>query len=249
MATSMLDYLFMRVITAPYCSYLYVKLRCKAFFWNRRSKASDPGRVRLSHDKLGTFCPQWYPYGQGILDWWDRIMGIRAIYIFGVSNHLWNGDSRAAVVISVSPLLVAAYTDEMDCIAVLRFPDEFVSEFGLEVRSRLLTVNTYYAVEPLAPDLTEGPLSFHRYGNFIPRIADFLTDDVERLRARKAKIIADEWARAWVLGMRYLETHGPVARDGHPERCFEPAGVGSLRLGKSHDVDLDTDEPCLGEGS
>ena len=105
---------------------------------------------------------------------------------------------------------------------MLKFPDEFVAEFGLEVRSRLLTVNSYLAGVPLAPDLTEGPLSHHRCGNVTPLIADFLTDDTERLRARKAKIRLDEWSRTWVLGVRYLEEHGPLTRDGHPDRCDEP---------------------------
>ena len=48
-----------------------------------------------------------------------------------LKEQLLHGDSRAAVVVSVDPLLlVAAYTDELDCVALLRFPDsEFVEEY------------------------------------------------------------------------------------------------------------------------
>ena len=40
-----------------------------------------------------------------------------------MAEHLEHGDSRAAIVISTDPeLLIAAYTDELDCIAMLRLP-------------------------------------------------------------------------------------------------------------------------------
>jgi len=43
--------------------------------------------------------------------------------IEAISNHLKMGDSRAAVVISIHPkLVIAAYTDELDCVAMLQFP-------------------------------------------------------------------------------------------------------------------------------
>ena len=38
---------------------------------------------------------------------------------------------RAAVVIAVKPLLIAAYTDELDCIAMLHFPEELAAEYAL----------------------------------------------------------------------------------------------------------------------
>ena len=41
------------------------------------------------------------------------------------------------------PLVVAAYTDEMCAVALLRFPRWLCTERGLEVGARLLTANTY----------------------------------------------------------------------------------------------------------
>jgi hypothetical protein len=160
-----------------------------------------------------------------LIAWLDRLIGSRAALIFQTADHLSHGDSRAAVVVSVAPLLVAAYTDEIDCIALLQFPDDLLGEYDLHVRDRLLTVNRYVAGGLLAPDLEDGRLSYHRFSNFQPMIADFLTEDSDRLRQRKIRIGEDEWVRTWVLGRRYLERFGNVARNGRPQFCMRPAAV------------------------
>ena len=134
------------------------------------------------------------------------------------------GDSRAAVVITTSPLLVAVYTDEIDCVVLLRFSERFVSEYSLEPGSRLVTVNLYEDSEgSYQTDLNPGPNSTERYGNFVPLIADFLTDDVERLSERKAEIDEDEWHLAEELGQAYLRKKVARPRDGRPFWCFLPA--------------------------
>ena len=50
-----------------------------------------------------------------------------------IAEHLIFGDSRAAVVISIYPkLIVAAYSDELDCVAMLLFPREpFITKYNL----------------------------------------------------------------------------------------------------------------------
>jgi hypothetical protein len=158
----------------------------------------------------------------------DRLIGSRAALIFQVADHLSSGDSRAAVVVSRAPLLVAAYTDELDCIAMLQFPAELGLKYDLHVRDRLLTVNRYASEGSLATDLEHGPLSYMRFSNFQPVIADFLTDDADRLRQRKSRINEDEWIRTWVLGQRYLERFGKAARDGRPLFSMRPAAIEPL---------------------
>src|SRR4051794_19833466 len=92
---------------------------------NFRSKASDPGRIRLSHAKLRRLEPYLYPsltHPWWLLRW---LLGPSMAQVYWIRDVLIHGDSRAAVVMSVRPLLVAAYTDELDTIALLQFPDEF----------------------------------------------------------------------------------------------------------------------------
>jgi hypothetical protein len=182
--------------------------------------ASHPARVPLSHAKLRKLHPELYSplarwiYRRRTAEWLTRI-----------EEHLFYGDSRAAVVVSTAPLIVAAYTDEIDCVALLRFDDSLASEYALEVGSRLVTANIYDYLEDKGyeSDLIPGPATTGRYGNFVPLIADFLTDDADRLAERKAEISAEEWLRTETLGQTYLTENFARPRDGRPCWCYEPA--------------------------
>jgi hypothetical protein len=179
------------------------------------STASDPGMIRLSDAKLRLLRPDLY----GFEGWWKSIRrrfgskeSDQRTYI---ERQLQRGDSRAAVVISVSPLLIAAYTDEMDCIAMLRFSDDFTHRYSLTPGSRLLTVN-FYGQHRGETDLIHGQGDTGNWSWFHPVIADFVTDDLDRLRTRKNEIEEAEWERCGALGRRYAEIRPKMARDGRP---------------------------------
>lgn len=187
--------------------------------------ASDPGRVTLSRRRLARLCPEFGdPGGGGAVARIENLLNDRNADIARIADHLENGDSRAAVVVSAAPLLVSAYTDELDCVALLCFPDAFVRDYELSVGSRLLSVNRYGGGGPLARDLEHGPASHHRWTNFQPLIADFLSDDRARIAARKSQISEREWDLAFSLGQRWLAARGTAARDGRPNRSQLPAG-------------------------
>ena len=188
------------------------------------SYASDPGGVTASEAKLRALHPEIYeppPF-------WLKIA--RTVARKGpedalarLSHYMTNGDSRAAVVIQTSPLLVAAYTDELDCVAMLEFPQVLVKQYKLELGSELLTVNIYWGGLKIARDLTAGPENTGRYANFQPTIADFMSDDLKRIARRKREISRAEWDRTIDLGMTYVEQNPGVARDGRPLRSGDPA--------------------------
>ncbi len=188
------------------------------------TSASDPGQITLSHEKLRVLRPDLY----GIAGVWEFIAAFfrlgwpQRIYI---EEQLQCGDSRAAVVVSVNPLLVAAYTDELDCIAMLRFPDEFVRRYRLSIGSRLLTVNCYGNSPNFDPDLILGPQLIQRWTGFHPLIAEFLTDDYDRVQARKNDITENEWQRAFTMGTEYIKVRPGVARDGRPVYSSIPAAA------------------------
>jgi hypothetical protein len=126
-------------------------------------------------------------------------------------------------VMQTTPLLIAAYTDEFDCVAMLHFPRSCVPTRDLQPGTRLLTVNTYtLRLLGVARDLTPGPGDYRRYGNFAPLIAEFLSDDEQRITERKAQINEAEWNRTWSLGQEFLQQHGLKARDGRPMFCLKP---------------------------
>jgi hypothetical protein len=188
------------------------------------TQASDPGRLRVSHHRLRALRPDLY----GLRGWCKsllaRLRGSRPLRAF-VEEQLQLGDSRAAVVVSAAPLLVAAYTDELDCIAMLRFPDALVAQHRLSIGTRLLTVNYYGHSESYDADLLPGPKRTQRWTGFHPLIADFLSDDDARVAACKQRIGEGEWQRALELGSQYATLRPGVARDGRPGYASYPALV------------------------
>lgn len=132
-----------------------------------------------------------------------------------VKECMDGGDCRAAVVMSVSPLLIATYSDELDCIAMLKFPDHFVQKYQLTVGTRLLTVNNYGAGSG-AMDIVPGPKNTGNWDNMIPTIAEFATDDLVQVNQIKQKILPAEWQRCAAMGQQYLKFRPNVWRDGRP---------------------------------
>lgn len=181
--------------------------------------ASDPGGVSPSDAKLRRLRPDLYRP-------WHRLraaVGLDFPWLVFLREHLQNGDSRAAVVVSLRPLLVAAYTDELDCIVPLEFPEAFAKEYGLRDGSRLLTINTYKNREEMDEDLIPGPDGASVWSGFQPIIAEFVSDDLDRIERRKAEISEDEWRRAYAMGKAYLKRRPGVWRDGRPGHSFVPA--------------------------
>ena len=148
----------------------------------------------------------------------------RVFWLTRHREHLLCGDSRAAMVTSIAPLLVAAYTDELDCVAILKFPTNLVLEYGLNIGDRLLTVNLYTSGGIPVADLSDGPLSYHRYSNFFPFIAEFLSEDRIHIEYRKSQIAESEWERTKRLADEYIVRNGITrVRDGRPMHCGKPA--------------------------
>ncbi len=181
----------------------------------KMTTASDPALVDLSLDKLRMLRPDLF----GILGLLQKFLGwIKFIQkqIPNLTEQLLLGDSRSAVVVSTSPLLVAAYTDELDCVAMLKFPERLVSEYDLDVGDRLLTAN-YYSNDPNdGTDLIPGPRNSEIWTSFSPIIVEFLTDDLEDVEERKKAIREGEWERTWRMAQEYLELKPDLARDGRP---------------------------------
>ena len=182
--------------------------------------ASNPGLVTLSHDKLRRLQPNLY------LSWFQKRFKPQLeqkvqFWLTHIDEHLSNGDSRAAVAVSTEPPLVAAYTDELDCVVLLEFPYEVVAAIPFEVGTRLLTINTYGSRDNgVASDLKVGPGDCGRWGNFAPFVAEFFSDDIERIETRKSQISEEEWKHTQQLGIEALQSE-IEPRSGRPLLCFQ----------------------------
>ncbi|MEQ9672505.1 hypothetical protein [Coleofasciculus sp. G2-EDA-02] len=89
----------------------------------------------------------------------------------------------------------------------------------------MLTVNCYRKSQDYDQDLIPGPKLIQRWTGFHPIIADFLTDDYDRLEARKNEITEDEWQRAETMGTEYIQLRPGVARNGRPVYSSIPAQI------------------------
>ena len=181
------------------------------------ARASDPGGLEFATDRLKQLYPQYFRFlFRKMVRASDPIPNL----IEAAVDHMRYGDSRAAVVISVSPFLVAAYTDELDCVALLRFPDSLRAKYASG--DRLLTVNTYASLPQVVSDLIPGDADTGNWENFRPMIADFFSEQTGKIDARKNRISQPEWDRTEQLGREYLERMPNYQRDGFPFHCQFP---------------------------
>jgi len=188
-------------------------------YHNDASFASDPVKIRLSTKRFRRLEPS----AGGFRGWWWRQFSQGTQFEELLDEHMSFGDSRAACVVSLEPLLVAAYTDELDCVAMLRFPEWLIAEHRLEMESRLLTVNTYGQGRRVVIDLMPGPKDLHNYNNYFPVIAEFVSDERRLIDNRKANISEDEWQRCLEMGFDYLRRFPGQWRNGSPLYSANPA--------------------------
>ena len=138
-------------------------------------------------------------------------------------EHAYMGDSNPAVVVSLDPLLVAAYSDELDTVALLRYDVDIVAALGLTLGARLVTSNTYFDthLRSFAQDVEPGENWLKRYVNFYPVILDFVTSDKQRIAELQSMIPEDMWQRAAEQGRRKLTESPWKTRHGSPFRSME----------------------------
>ena len=183
------------------------------------AEAGNAALLALSDARLRQLQPQLFDPAH----WPKEAMRVR--WIENIRTTLARGDSRAAVVVDAAAGVVASYTDELDCVVMLRFDPALGQAHGWQDGTRLLSANSYFGRDGgLAPDLEPGPADSGRWGNVFPLIADLLTDDRDSLAARKRDIDDAEWTRALELG-RHARAGRGTARDGRPLTAGKPVPV------------------------
>ena len=131
-----------------------------------------------------------------------------------VSRALCFGDTQPAVVVSTEPLLIAAYSDEMDAVVMLRFPTEFVEKYGLSVGSRLTTSNVYFTGSRCAPDIFAGQKYSCQYVDFVPFVQLFLGKKDEKIQEKVNLFNEDVWNTVTEKATEYVKLHPDLYRDG-----------------------------------
>ena len=116
-----------------------------------------------------------------------------------IKEYLMYGDTQPAVVVSTSPLIISAYSDEMDAVLLLCFPSVLVTTYNLKVGTRLVTSNIYFTGNKVVRDIIVGENYQERYINFIPIVQLFLSDQERFVRGRTELFKEEEWDRLNLL--------------------------------------------------
>lgn len=171
-----------------------------------RPGAFNPGLFELNKKKLKALRPQIFGLrlGQKNIDTWQNVY-----------TQLNDGDIQPALVMSTKPLLVACYTDDMDAIAMLCFPEELGRKMGWTAGSKLIVTAAYNTPFMKAnKDLDCGPHNCEKFKAYAPIIADLYTDNTDRLERKKREIPQEKWAYVEALARQYMANHPNMARNG-----------------------------------
>jgi len=174
----------------------------------------EHGLFTASEPRLRAMLPDLYGIS-GALSHWFHALTRRFSRRDIVREHLWLGSIHPALVMSTDPLRVAAYSSDLDCVALLEFDPELAAEFRLKRQSRLINLN-YYSTGPKHADIVFGPGKCTDWNGMLPMIANFLTEDRRRLAEQTAAIDDALWRRTWELGKEYVERYPHAWRDGRP---------------------------------
>ncbi len=198
-----------------------------------RSGCSDPLGASCSVAKFRRFHPELF----GLRGFFSRLRGGMATddreqILARTSAYLRWGDGRAATVVQLSPLIVAAYCDEMDAAILLGFPDAFINQYSLEGGTPLVTANLHHRTADgrIVADIAAGPRYCRRFTNVRPLIADFVAAEEGIVEARRRTIAAAEYARCREFGERARRQGNPSAPGGH----WRPARRESRRAEVPH---------------
>lgn len=99
-----------------------------------------------------------------------------------INQYLLNGDTQPAIVASLDPLIISAYSTDMDAVLLLRFPQELVNMYQLQKGMKLVTTNIYFEGDKVVKDIIPGKEYTHKWINYIPMIPLFLCDNETAIR-------------------------------------------------------------------
>lgn len=130
-----------------------------------------------------------------------------------INDYMVNGDTQPAVVYSVKPLIISAYSDEMDGVVFLEFPDVLAEIYNLHTGVRLVTSNVYNCGFKTAKDINTGAGYLKRYTDFTPIVQLFLAKDENYVMKRTELFDETVWNRVNQLTEEYSRS-GNKARKG-----------------------------------
>lgn len=173
---------------------------------DENSMASNPGAFCLSMEKF-----------KELRDKILKVNPLKKIYFNKqfrrIDQYLRNGDTQPAVVVSLSSFVISVYSEDMDAVLFLKFPEELAAKYGLSTGSRLVSSNIYFEGAKIAKDIHTGVGYTHSFADFTPVIPLFLSNDEGFIRNRINLFDEAEWNRLRLLTEEKALNH-IAPRDG-----------------------------------
>ena len=134
--------------------------------------------------------------------------------IDSVTRSLFYGDTQPAIVVSVNPLLIAAYSDEMDAVVMLSFPNELAEKYQLSVGTRLTTSNVYFTGDRISDDIFIGQNYCRQYIDFLPIVQLFIGKQDDKIKEKVKLFDENVWNMVADKADSYINEHPGLSRDG-----------------------------------
>ena len=182
-----------------------------------RPGAFNPGLFTIDKEKTRKLRPGFYnPFRAMIKSQFDN-----SGYVTTLLN---DGDIQTAVVVSEDPLLVSCYSEDMDAVFLQYYPAELGKAKGWEYGTRLLITAKYNGYGPVRKnkDIFPGPKANDSIKSVGAVVAELYTDEPEYLERKTSEIPEELWEKAMDLGLKYMEEHPGMARNGLGD-CFKNA--------------------------
>lgn len=130
-----------------------------------------------------------------------------------MGQYLKNGDTQPAVVVSESPFIIAVYSDELDGVQFVKFPEVLAEMYNLHTGSRLVCSNVYTPGTKPVRDIKAGPGYLGQYCDFTPTVQLFLADEENYVRSRTDLFPEEHWRMVEELAQQRFSKRHKV-RDG-----------------------------------
>ena len=142
-------------------------------YFDNNTYAVNPLHLTLSKAKLDYLLPELTSKRKLVWRLSRRLRG-KPNLLDVLAEHIYFSDSQPAIVIQADPLLVAAYSVDLDSVAILRFSASLARKYQLGPGSKLVTINTYLREQGYQPDIIPGPRREFNWTSFHPVVADFV---------------------------------------------------------------------------
>jgi len=129
-----------------------------------------------------------------------------------IAGHIQFGDTNPAIVVSINPLLIAPYSEDMDAVVILKFPDKYTEKYNLQIKDKLITVNQYWTFGDIRNDIFVGENYQGDFKDFFPIIGDFISSEINIINTHKEYMSKNLWLYVENLSFNYIKEHKNLLR-------------------------------------